>query len=123
MLSVKQGYLAMFLMLVKYWDETKHDSLGAMLGSLNPFLFKGYISADPAAILDWEKSVKKVTDKEMLTEDEAFEASLIFLSLYQNDFGFEIGWIIDDLGITEIRGMRWNDGIARAREYEMEQWH
>jgi hypothetical protein len=122
MLSVKQGYLAMFLMLVKYWDETKCDSLGAMLGSLNPFLFKGYISADPAAFVDWVNSVKKVTVKEMLTEDEAFEASLMFVSLYRNDFGFEVGWIIDDLGITQISDMRWNDGVDRAREYEMDQW-
>jgi hypothetical protein len=108
--------MAMFFMLDEYWDETRHDSLAAMLGSLNPFLFEDSISADPAAFQSWVDSVKKVTGEDVLTYDEAFQASLIFLKLYQIEFGFEIGWIIDELSVASGKNERWINCVKKARE-------
>jgi hypothetical protein len=119
MLNLERSYLAMFFMLDEYWDETKHDSLAAMLGSLNPFLFKDSISADPAAFQNWVDSVKKVTDEGVLTYDEAFQASLIFLKLYQIEFGFEVGGVIDELSAMTGKNERWINCIKKAREQQL----
>ena len=68
-LSLEEAYLAMFYMLDEYYNSTKNDDLGALLSSLNPYLFIDSISADSAAWSDWIDIVSEVThEKKLLLE-------------------------------------------------------
>lgn len=58
-MNLRQSYLAMFYLLDEYYDVTKNDILGSLLGSLNPFLFSDGMPADQAAWIDWENCIKK----------------------------------------------------------------
>ena len=107
MLSKEQAYLAMFFMLDQhYWTSTKNDSLGQLLGSLNPYLFIGSKTADPAAWEDWIDSITRITDASLLSPDEALKACMVFLEFYMSEFGFDVGWILED-----IRNMSDNDKV------------
>lgn len=54
-LPEKQAYLAMFAFLAAYYQSTKSDDIGALLGSLSLLPDGG--PADPAVINDWSKAV------------------------------------------------------------------
>jgi len=117
MLDMKQGYLTMFYMLDDhYWEKTKNDSLGGMLSDLSPHIFVGCISADPAAWDDWINSVKKITEAELLTDKEALQASIVFLEFYMTEFGFEIGWIVDDIKSMSSDNEMWLSSIKKSIE-------
>lgn len=56
----KQSYNTLFSILDKYYDETKNNSLGALLGSMNPELFCDSNSADPAVFEDFCECIKTI---------------------------------------------------------------
>jgi len=117
MLDLKQSYLTMYSLLNDlYWEKTKNDSLGGMLSSLNPYIYANWITADPAAWEDWIDSVKKITDAEFLTHKEALQASIVFLEFYMTEFGFEIGWILDDIKNMSSDNEIWRSFIKKAIE-------
>lgn len=65
-LTLKQAYLVMFCMMDTYYERTKLDDISALLGSFNPYLFEGKISAEPAVWSDWVNCVKKITSHDYL---------------------------------------------------------
>ena len=56
-LTEKQAFLAMVSFLERYYEQTKSDEIGALLGSLQ--LLDDEITADPAMWDDWLKIVQK----------------------------------------------------------------
>ena len=44
----KQSYKTLFSLLEGFYNETKNDSVGILLGSMDSELFDGSDSADPA---------------------------------------------------------------------------
>ena len=54
-------FIMMFFCLDAYWDDNKTDSLGDLCSDLNPFLFKGIGSADPAY---WAEFCKLYPEKQ-----------------------------------------------------------
>ena len=92
----KQAFLAMFDLLDEYYDMTKNDDLGAILGSISPKLFVDGEPADPASWHDWEDSIHKVTTKELINCMEALQAVREFLNLYQVEFGYNLVWLLEE---------------------------
>lgn len=101
MLTKEQAYLAVFRYLYKAYEETNDESLMDLLGSMNPYLFKGAISADPAVWFDWLENVEKVTSKDKITSSEAFQAMTEFLNFYQEEFGDDFTDIMKKYCATE----------------------
>ena len=62
-LTEKQAYLAMYSFLDEYYQITKSDSLGSLLGSMS--LLEDGDTADPAILSDWKDAVKKVLEGEV----------------------------------------------------------
>ena len=57
-MTSKQGFYLMFYLLDQmYWEDTENDVLGGMLGAMNPDLFEGGVSADPAYWEDWQEMI------------------------------------------------------------------
>ena len=57
-LNEKEAYLAMFSFLEHWYEMTKSDDVGSLLGSM-PFLQDGS-TADPALWSDWEAAIQMV---------------------------------------------------------------
>ena len=51
--EVYNSYLKMFDKLDKYWDLTKDDDLGGLLGSMSPYIFSGGMPIDSSMYKDW----------------------------------------------------------------------
>lgn len=58
MLTSKQSYVAMFYFLEAYFDQTKADEIGALLGAVN--LAEDVRPMDPALWEAWARAVDKV---------------------------------------------------------------
>ena len=115
LLNKEQSYLVMYFLLRDYyWETTKNDSLGGMLGDLSPYIAEGYISADPAAWEDWIDSVKKVSDNNLLKHEEALQAIIVFLEFYMTEFGFNIGWILEDIINLSHKRKEWMSFVDKA---------
>ncbi len=56
-LTEKQAFLAMVSFLEDYYEQTKSDEIGALLGSLQ--LLDDGVTADPAMWDDWLKIVQQ----------------------------------------------------------------
>ena len=113
-LSIQQSYLAMFYLLDMFYWITKDDCLGSLLGGFNPYLFVGGMSADPAAWDDWINSVKKISDEELLTSKEAFLCTVEFVRFHKDEFGFELGWLIDGINAMSEDNEKWTASINKA---------
>ncbi|PJI07264.1 MULTISPECIES: hypothetical protein [Clostridium] len=95
-LTLKQAYMSMFYYLCSIWNKVKDDKtiyniddFSAFMGGINPFLFKGSMSADPAAWEDWISCVNKIesnnSEEIMLTSVEAFDCMISFVKFYIDD--------------------------------------
>ena len=94
----KQSYIALFNVLNNFYNQTKNDSLGALLGSMNPYLFENTDSADSAVFDDFCDCLNEYFNKTSIADVQtAYSASIKFLMLYRDSFGFEIDNIIQQL--------------------------
>ena len=62
-LTEKQAFLAMYSFLDEYYQLTKADDVGSLLGSLS--LLEDGGTADPAIKADWLKAIEKVLKGEV----------------------------------------------------------
>lgn len=87
----KQSYKTLFSLLESFYNETKNDSVGILLGSMDSEPFDGSDSADPAAFEDFcdclNDCYKNTSTENIQT---AFLAAKQFLKFYKNEFGFNL---------------------------------
>ena len=87
----KQSYKTLFFLLEEFYTETKNDSVGVLLGSMDFELFDGSDSADPAMFEDFcdclNDCYKNTSTENIQT---AFSAAKQFLKFYKNEFGFNL---------------------------------
>lgn len=57
MLTTKQAFRAMVFFLEGYYERTKSDDVGSLLGDLQ--VLKDGATADPAAMEDWDRCVRR----------------------------------------------------------------
>lgn len=60
LLTKHQAYAAMFRFLEDYYERTKSDDVGSLLGSMR--LLNDSNPADPAIAIDWERAIKSSRD-------------------------------------------------------------
>lgn len=112
-MNLRESYLAMFYLLDGYYDTTKNNILGIILGSLNPNLFNDGMPADSAAWIDWKNCIQKTFNKEILSQAEVFQAIIVFLGFYQEEFGYNLNWILNELKNGQ-QGKKWEDIIYKV---------
>lgn len=60
----KEAYLSMFAFLERYYELTKSDDIGSLLGSMS--LLQDGETADPAIWNDWLEAIEKVKNMRSL---------------------------------------------------------
>ena len=93
-----KAYLALFNLLDLKFEKSKDLQLGRLLGDMNPNLFADDTSADSACFEDFLDCSASYTSDEVLN---AYNASIDFLKMYNNEFGFEILELIEELSFKE----------------------
>jgi hypothetical protein len=78
-LTVNEAYAAMFVFLEKYYERTKSDDVGGMLGQI--CLLSDGSTADPATWGHWLKCVKEIKPdfENKITVTEVFAAMRLFV--------------------------------------------
>ncbi len=91
----KKLYTALFNVLDNFYNETANDSLGALLGSMNPFLFEDTDSADCAVFDDFCECFQAESNvSDSADSMTGYLAAIRFLTLYRDNFGFDMNNII-----------------------------
>lgn len=96
----KQAYLIMFDLLDKEYDKTGDNELGRLLSGMNPNTFVGDMSADSACYEDFCDSLKEYEKDDVLS---AYSVSMKFLKMYENEFDFNIGKIVDTISFEKYK--------------------
>jgi hypothetical protein len=104
----------MFNLMDDFYQDTKDDCLGSLLGGFSPHLFTDSMPADSAAWNDWENTVNKITVKEWLTSDEVLRATREFIDFHQNEFGFDLKWLIKELDTISVDSEKWLKTLEKA---------
>lgn len=95
--NIKQSYLIMFNLLDEYYDLTKNDTLGELLGSWNPDWSDDLMPFDIAVWDDWITCIKKITSKNKFSCEILSKITIEFLNFYKNEFGYDLEWIVSEL--------------------------
>lgn len=74
-------FVMIFFYLDAYWDEHQTDELGDICSSMNPFLFEGIGSADPAI---WSEFCDEYEDKEYSLE-ESYEIAKKYVATLNSE--------------------------------------
>lgn len=93
-----KAYLVLFNLLDQKFEKSKNPQLGRLLGDMNPNLFADDTSADSACFEDFADCSAPYTSDEV---PNAYNASIDFLKRYNNEFGFEISELIEELSFKE----------------------
>ena len=104
----------MFYFLDGYYVKNKDDTLGYLLSGFNPNLWVDSMSADPAAWEDWINTAKKITSEETMTSHEAFNATREFIIFHQNEFGFDLKWLIEELNALSAESKEWLECVSKV---------
>lgn len=99
-LYIKQAYLALFDLLDKEYDKTSYNELGRLLSDMNPNTFVGDMSADSACYEDFCDFGKDYEKDDVLS---AYSASMKFLKMYENEFGFNIVKIVETISYEKYK--------------------
>lgn len=89
----KKAYNTLFIVLEELYEKTKNNSLGALLGSMDPNLFLESNSADPAAYEDFCECLNECLNNSLVANVKtAYHASVQFLNFYKNEFGYNFDY-------------------------------
>jgi hypothetical protein len=113
-LSIKQSYFAMFYLLDSFYKGTTDECFISLLSGFDPHLFVDSMSADPAAWCDWNNVVKKIIGKDLLTSEEVLHTTKGFVQFHIDEFGFELGWLIEELNKITVSSQRWIGCVKKA---------
>lgn len=93
-----QAYLALYNIVSRYYDEDKNDWIASLASDMCPYTFVDSKSADPATYEDFTDCFNLCfaeTQKENIAT--AYSASIKFLEMYRDEFGFDIDEYIKKL--------------------------
>ena len=93
-----KAYLALYKIIDKYYDEDKNDWIASLASDMCPYTFVDSKSADPATYEDFTDCFNLCFAQSQKEDIEtAYAASIKFLEMYRDEFGFDIGEYIEKL--------------------------
>ena len=96
-LTSLQAYNVMFKLLEDFYNKTKSDDIGSLLGIMCFFPDGG--TADPAIWHDWQKATEQ---KKALSTQEAFDGMIKFIEIYHGFTSSEDAKsILDEMRLAE----------------------
>ena len=96
----KQFYIALYNIIDKFYKNDKNEFIAELASEMCPYTFKDSISADSAVYEDFSDCLHFCfAESENEDISTAFNASIRFLKMYRDEFGFEIDNYIEQLSI------------------------
>jgi len=95
----------MFSFLEACYETSKTDMIGALLGSMNPYLFQDNSSADPALYNHW---LKLNNNRNVLNAEDCYAMMLLFLGEMNSRMHLDIADFIERLKTTQSIKKSWN---------------
>lgn len=90
-----KAFVTLYRFLDNLYKKEQNDSLGTLLGDMNPDLFVNSISADPAVYEDFYDCAKECYESSRTSDARtAFLSSMKFLRMYHDEFGSELQDVI-----------------------------
>ena len=83
-MNAYETFILMFYALDAIYDENPNEALGDYLSGLNPFLFQGEGSADPAEFEEFNSEYKKKYAKSTISSEEAYNFCKAYLTTHAN---------------------------------------
>jgi hypothetical protein len=114
-LTYKQALLAAFTILDDLYDQTKSESLGSLLGDMNPFIFADRTPADPAIWSEWVVCAETVQSGGFLTANNVFQTLSSFLRNHEQQYGYAKNTILESIQISSYQ-KRWNQLLEKASQ-------
>ena len=95
-----QAYIALYNIVDKFYKEDNNEFIADLASDMCPYTFKDSNSADPAVYEDFSDCLNFCfAETEKMDITTAFKASIRFLEMYRDEFGFEINDYIERLTI------------------------
>lgn len=95
-----QSYIALYNIIDKFYKEGKNEFIADLASDMCPYTFKESNSADPAVYEDFSDCLNFCfAETEKMDITTAFKASIRFLEMYRDEFGFEINDYIERVTI------------------------
>lgn len=88
---IDKSYLTLFKIIDKFYNDDKNDLIAIIASDMNPYTFLNCKSADPATYSEFADCLNLCyaeTEKEDV--ETAYAASVKFLEMYRDEFGFDI---------------------------------
>jgi hypothetical protein len=104
------GFNKMVEFLEKYYQRTKLDDLGGLLGSMDPFLWTNKKPIDSCMLRDWNR----ITQEKDLNEAQLLDAIRMFVKVQQEEFKYDLNSLIKDLDEFSDKKLRkeWEDTLV-----------
>ncbi len=109
-LNSLECYQKMFKYLDRYWEKTKLDDLGGLLGSMDTNIFKDDNPADSGLLEDWETITNRRVD---ITSEECFEYMIKFIEK-QSEW-LDLAELVNHLkDVKKLKNQDWEEWITQA---------
>ena len=92
----RKAFLAMYHLLDSIYSRYPYRNLAVVLGDTNPYLFKGLMSADPAAWEDFKEYYEEATDAYSTEFDTAYYTAIRFLRVYEEEWDYPIPYAMEE---------------------------
>lgn len=93
-----QAFIALYNIIDKFYKEDKNEFIADLASDMCPYTFKDSNSADPAVYEDFSDCLNNCfSETEKMDVITAFNASIRFLDMYRDEFGFEINEYIEQI--------------------------
>lgn len=124
LITIRQAYIATLHFLEEYYERTKSDEIGGLLGGF--LLLEDGMPADPAAWEDWLEAVEKmITENELLTVRQAYIAMIDFMEGYYDRMpSAELGGYLSRCELSSdgipANPAAWSDWLAAIKKLSCE---
>jgi len=116
-MTLKQAFIASYLFLDIFYQETKDERFLDIISGMNPFLWADGSSADPAAIYDWAFVAKRITEEEHLSSKQSYYVMYEYVKFFKTEFGFDFDWIMEGLLKKTHNSPEWLNCVDKAMKF------
>ena len=100
----KRAYLALYRMIDAFYKEEHNEYIADLASEMCPYTFENSHSADPAVYEDFVDCLRACfAETEKADAENAFRASVRFLEMYRDEFGFETDGCIQKMTIERYK--------------------
>lgn len=99
----RKAFLAMYHLLDHIYSQNPYKNLAVVLSDVNPYLFKGSMSADPAAWEDFCEYYEQAKEAYSTEFDAAYYTALRFLRVYEDEWGYPIPYVMEAFTSAEYQ--------------------